>query len=193
MSPLEYSSSDASTRETAFTTCLMRRAEGRDFVVQVVGDVPSRRRYAAHARRLGLGDHIEWHGLLREGRARLYREATLLAAPCTIASFGVVLLEAMASGIPIVCADNVGFRQVIRDGAPGRFVSPSNPVDLARGIGAVLDDDALRADWARNGRSVAETRYAWPRVAIEGIYLEALAGPDRALAHSRRAVLVGAN
>jgi glycosyltransferase involved in cell wall biosynthesis len=88
----------------------------------------------------------------------------------------VILLEAFASGIPVVCADNIGFRQVIRDGAPGEFVPGDNPEELANGLAKVLDDPGLREDWGRRGRLVAEERYAWPIVArqIEQIYIEVL-------------------
>ena len=101
---------------------------GYDFELQVVGDGPTRPQYEAQAREHGVWDRVRWLGLLNEERPELYRQATLLAAPCTLASFGVVLLEAMASGTPVVCADNVGFRQVIRDDAPGLFVGePDRP------------------------------------------------------------------
>ncbi len=99
--------------------------EGRRFTVQVVGDGPLRPKYHHQARSLGVWDHIEWLGLLDKERPALYREATVFASPCVLASFGVVLLEAMASGTPVVCADNIGFRQVIRDGE--RIVYASLP------------------------------------------------------------------
>ena len=156
------------------------RDEGRDFVVQVVGDGPMRPVYHRQARSLGLWDRVEWLGLLDEERPRLYREATVFAAPCVLASFGVVLLEAMASGTPIVCADNVGFRQVIRDGAPGRFVPPGDAAALAAGIAEQLDDAGLRRDWGERGRAAAVERYSWPEVArrVEEVYLEILASKD---------------
>jgi phosphatidylinositol alpha-mannosyltransferase len=151
--------------------------EGRDVVLQVVGDGPLRPRYHHHARSAGVWDRVEWLGLRDKERPRLYREATVFAAPCVLASFGVVLLEAMASGTPIVCADNVGFRQVIRDDAPGRFVPPRDAAALAAGIGALLDDAAMRRDWAERGRRVAVERYSWPQVArqVEAVYLDVLA------------------
>ncbi len=157
------------------------RDEGREFVVQVVGDGPARRIYEQRTRKLGLWDRVEWLGLLKEERPRLYREATVFACPCVLASFGVVLLESLASGTPVVCADNIGFRQVIRDGAPGRFVPPHDPAGLARGIAEVLDDDALRADWSVRGRRVTEERFAWPQVArrVQDLYLEVLAEKGR--------------
>jgi len=150
--------------------------EGREFTVQVVGDGPMRPVYHRQARNLGVWDRIEWLGLLDKERPRLYREATVFASPCVLASFGVVLLEAMASGTPVVCADNIGFRQVIRDGAPGRFVTPSDPKALAAGIGELLDDDALRADWGARGRDIVVDRYSWPQVArqVEAVYSEIL-------------------
>lgn len=152
------------------------QADGYDFEVQVVGDGPARPLYEHHAKKAGVWDRIRWLGLLNEERPALYRQATVLAAPCTLASFGVVLLEAFASGIPVVCADNIGFRQVIRDGAPGEFVTGDDPAALARGLAKVLDDAQLRDDWGRRGRVVAEERYAWPIVArrIEEIYAEVL-------------------
>ncbi len=149
---------------------------GIDFRVQVIGDGPARPMYERQARRAGVWDRIEWLGLLNEERPEIYRNATVLAAPCTLASFGVVLLEGFASGIPIVCADNIGFRQVIRDGAPGEFVTGDDPTALADGLTKVLGDRRLQREWGAQGRMIAETRYSWPIVAerVEAIYREVL-------------------
>jgi glycosyltransferase involved in cell wall biosynthesis len=158
--------------------------QGRDFVVQVVGDGPMRPVYHRQAKSLGVSERVEWLGLLDRERPRLYREATVFAAPCVLASFGVVLLEALASGTPVVCADNIGYRQVIRDGAPGRFVPPSDAEALAAGIAEQLDDAELRREWGERGRRIAIERYSWPEVArrVEDLYLEVLqskrGGPD---------------
>lgn len=150
--------------------------DGLDFEVQVIGDGPARPIYEHHAKHVGVWDRIRWLGLLNDERPHYYRQATVLAAPCTLASFGVVLLEAFASGIPIVCADNIGFRQVIRDGAPGEFVPGDDPQALAAGLAKVLRDPQLCADWGVRGRQIAEERYAWPIIArrIQDIYVEVL-------------------
>ncbi len=154
-------------------------ASGREFVVQVAGDGPTRAVNERLAKRLGIADRIEWLGLIHDDLPRRYREATVLAAPCTLASFGVILVEALASGTPIVCADNVGFRQVIRDGAPGRFVPMRDPDALAVAIGDVLDDVTLQREWGARGRQVASERYDWPGVArqVEALYHEIADGP----------------
>ena len=147
---------------------------GRDFVIQVAGDGPARGVNQRLAKRLGIADRVEWLGLIHDDLPARYREATMLAAPCTLASFGVILIEALASGTPIVCADNVGFRRVLRDGAPGRFVPMRDPDALAVAIGAVLDDGPLRRRWGARGRQVAIERYDWPGVAlqVESVYRE---------------------
>jgi len=152
------------------------RRRGRDVVVQVAGSGPMKNHDEALARKLGVADRVEWLGLIHEELPRRYREAAVLAAPCTLASFGVILIEAAASGIPIVCADNVGFRQVIRDGMPGRFVPMNDPAALADGLDEVLGDSGLRADWATRGRAVAVERYAWSGVArqVSDLYYETL-------------------
>ncbi|MGD9694538.1 MAG: glycosyltransferase family 4 protein [Thermoleophilia bacterium] len=162
--------------DTLLEAARILKDEGRDFRVQVVGDGPMRPVYHRQAKSLGVWDRIDWLGLLDKERPRLYREATVFAAPCVLASFGVVLLEAMASGTPVVCADNIGFRQVIRDGAPGRFVPPRDAAGLAAGIAELLDDPAMRAEWGARGREVVVERYSWPRVAhrVEALYEEVL-------------------
>lgn len=162
--------------DTLLEATRILKDEGRDFTVQVVGDGPLRPRYHHQARSLGVWDRIEWLGLLDKERPRLYREATVFASPCVLASFGVVLLEAAASGTPVVCADNIGFRQVIRDGMPGRFVAPRDARELAAGIGALLDDEAARREWGERGRRLTVERYAWTEVTrrIEDLYLEIL-------------------
>lgn len=149
-------------------------AHGRDFVIQVAGDGPTQGMNERLARRLGIDDRIEWLGMIHDDLPKRYREATLLAAPCTLASFGVILIEALASGTPVVCADNVGFRNVIRDGAPGRFVPMRDPAAFARAIVETLDDAALRDEWAIRGRQIATERYDWPGVArcVEAVYRE---------------------
>ena len=147
---------------------------GREFVIQVAGDGPTRGVNERLAKRLGIADRIEWLGLIHDDLPERYRQATMLAAPCTLASFGVILIEALASGTPIVCADNVGFRRVIRDGAPGRFVPMRDPDALAAAIADVLDDGALREEWGTRGRRIASERYDWPGVAqrVEALYRE---------------------
>lgn len=152
------------------------QAEGREFILRVIGDGPARPVYERKARSLGIWDRVEWLGLLNEERPRFYREADVMAAPCVLASFGVVLLEALASGTPVVAADNVGFRQVIQGDVPGQFVSPHDPAALARGLAVLLDDPALAARVAVKGRTAVEAQFDWPRVTdrIEGIYREVL-------------------
>ncbi|MGD9571030.1 MAG: glycosyltransferase family 4 protein [Thermoleophilia bacterium] len=148
--------------------------EGRDFLVQVVGDGAGRDESQQLARDLGIAHRVEWLGTRDKDRPRIYREADVFACPCVLASFGVVLLEALASGTPVVCADNIGFNQVIRDGMPGRFHTPHDPRSLAAGIAELLDDAEARREWGALGRRLTEERYAWTEVAarIEAVYRE---------------------
>jgi hypothetical protein len=85
-----------------------------------------------------------------------------------------------------VCADNIGFRQVIRDGVPGRFVPPRDPAAMAAGIGELLDDPARREEWSERGRRLVVERYSWPSVTdrVEALYRDVLADqPGAGLIH----------
>jgi phosphatidylinositol alpha-mannosyltransferase len=88
-------------------------------------------------------------------------------------SFGMVLVEAMAAGVPVVASDIAGYREVVRDGEDGLLVPPGDPAALAAGVRRVLDDPALASRLRATGRARAE-RYSWDRVTdeIESIYRE---------------------
>jgi phosphatidylinositol alpha-mannosyltransferase len=81
-------------------------------------------------------------------------------------SFGIVLLEAMAAGTPIVASDLDAFRQVLDDGRLGAVTPVSDPVALAAACGSLLDDAARRAALAAAG-SEAVRRYDWSVVTGE--------------------------
>ncbi|MCS7002969.1 MAG: glycosyltransferase family 4 protein, partial [Dehalococcoidia bacterium] len=85
--------------------------------------------------------------------ARYYRTATVCCAPSTGGeSFGIVLLEAMASGKPVVASNIRGYAAVLTDGVEGYLAPPKDVTALAAGIGQLLANPALRAELGANGR-----------------------------------------
>jgi phosphatidylinositol alpha-mannosyltransferase len=91
-------------------------------------------------------------------------------------SFGVVLVEAMAAGVPVVASDIAGYREVVRDGVDGLLVPPGDAAALAAAVRRVLGDPALAGRLREAGRARAAT-YSWERVSdqVEAIYAD-LAG-----------------
>jgi phosphatidylinositol alpha-mannosyltransferase len=89
-------------------------------------------------------------------------------------SFGLVLVEAMAAGLPVVATDIPGYREVVRDGVDGLLVPPRDPIALADAAARVLDDPGAARMYAQAGRERAG-RYSWDHVAreIEEAYAEA--------------------
>ena len=101
----------------------------------------------------------------REELPRYYRTATLFCAPSTgFESFGIVLLEAMAAGVPIVASDITGYRQVLTHEHEGMLVPPYEPEAIARAVTALLQDARTRQHMAHAGR-VTAARYDWTHIA----------------------------
>lgn len=96
---------------------------------------------------------------------RYYRSADVYCSPSTgNESFGIVLLEAMASGTPVVASDIVGYRAVVSHGRDGLLTPARDPVRLAEALVTLAHDPELRRRMGEAGREKA-LGYSWPRVA----------------------------
>jgi phosphatidyl-myo-inositol alpha-mannosyltransferase len=107
-----------------------------------------------------------------EALPRYYATADIFCSPAIgQESFGIVLLEAMASGKPVVASDIPGYRTVVAPGENGLLVPPRNPKEIARAIVTLAGNPGLAASLGERARQTA-LRYDWPIVvdALEAIY-----------------------
>jgi phosphatidylinositol alpha-mannosyltransferase len=113
-----------------------------------------------------LDAHLHFLGQVDdEEKASALRSADVYCAPNTGGeSFGIVLVEAMAAGTPVVASDLDAFRRVLKDGEAGRLVTVDDSDALAAALVEVLADDALRARYTTAGRA-AVRQYDWSVVA----------------------------
>ena len=142
----------------------------------VVGD-GHRRRSFQRSVPAALRDDVHFVGPAIASRPSYYATCDIFCSPVAIASFGMTLLEAMASGKPIVATDNVGYRDLL---GPGEavLVPRGSPEAFADAIGALLADDVRRKEMGENGLRKA-ARYSWDRVVEEtlALYHEILSRP----------------
>jgi phosphatidylinositol alpha-mannosyltransferase len=130
----------------------------------VVGGGPQERearRYVATRRLVG----VEFLGRVSDDeKTQLFRTADVFVSPATGGeSFGIVLLEAMAAGAPIVASDIHGYKGVVRRGREGLLVPPHEPKQLAASIARLLREHDLAAEMSAAGIVRAE-EFSWPRV-----------------------------
>jgi phosphatidyl-myo-inositol alpha-mannosyltransferase len=147
---------------------LLVAGDGRDRVLlrSLPGDLRSR------ILRLGTVAH--------EALPRYHAAADVFVSPATgQESFGIVLVEAMAAGVPVVASDIEGYREVVRDGVDGLLVPPNDPNALAAAVRRVLSEPELAAALKAAGRSRAQA-FSWQAVAprLEAVY-------DRVLSATR--------
>jgi len=145
----------------------------------VVGDGPERPRLERMAGKLGLEDAIRFTTFVSEDRLRaLYRQAGVFVLPARydpagrdIEGFGIVLLEAMASGRPVIGARVGGIPSAIRE-SWGRLYTPENAVELAAHLKALLEEPRLANQMGMSGRQAVEGIYNWKYIAqrMEDIY-----------------------
>jgi phosphatidylinositol alpha-mannosyltransferase len=112
-----------------------------------------------------LRPHVELLGLVSdEDKPRVYASGDVYCAPNTHGeSFGIVLIEAMATGTPVVASDLEAFRRVLEDGRAGVLVPVGDPASLATALADLLGDADRRKQLAEVGREVVE-QYDWSTV-----------------------------
>ena len=98
-----------------------------------------------------------------------YQEATLFVFPTRADCLGVVVLEALHSGLPVIATSVGGIPDMIQNGVNGILIEPDNPQELANAISWLLKDKASRDTLARNAVSTLENRY-YNRITLENAF-----------------------
>ena len=138
----------------------------RDVRLAVVGGGPMELRARGTAEELGIAASVDFLGAASpEDLPRLYSGCDVYCAPGLGGeTLGIVLLEAMASGAPVVASRIPGYDETIRDGVDGVLVPPAEPDALASALVSVLNDEPRRKALAAAGLQRVQ-EYAWPRIA----------------------------
>jgi phosphatidylinositol alpha-mannosyltransferase len=117
--------------------------------------------------------NVEFLGRVSDAeKAQLFKTADIFVSPATgRESFGIVLLEAMAAGSPIVCSDIHGYKGVVQRSRQASLVPPRDPRSLAAAIKQLLADEELRRRMAAAGLERAE-QFGWDRITerVEAYY-----------------------
>ena len=130
---------------------------------------------------------VVFAGRVNRLRPRYLASADVLCSPCSLASFGMVVLEGMSAGVPVVATRLPGFARVMRDGVDGVMVDePDDDVGFAAALGRVLSDPALGARMGAAGRRRALQHFAWPVVVDRLEELYARLGAQRVTPPLRR-------
>jgi glycosyltransferase involved in cell wall biosynthesis len=145
---------------------ILRRV-GCLFHLEIIGSGPQREALQAQAQQLGLADRVELSGPQpHDAVCFAYQRASVFVLPCVVASNGDrdgipnVLLEAMASGVPVISTPVSGIPELIQSGLDGLLVPPNDPAVLAAAIDTLLGSQELRERLARAARAKIESAFS---------------------------------
>jgi len=108
-----------------------------------------------------------------------YKSATLFVFPTRDDCLGVVILEALHCGLPVIATSVGGVPDMIENGVNGILVKADNPRELANAISLLLNDDALRRKLAANARPVLTNRYYKGRITLKEALMQSISELDR--------------
>ena len=129
-----------------------------------LSDPAERRRLCHTVRDLELSDHVRLCGALATAEvAERLRESDVLLVPSLMEGLPTVVLEAMASGVPVVATDCGGVSEAMTDGREGLLVAPREAEALAQALERLWRDPALRARMGEAGRQTATSRFELDR------------------------------
>ncbi len=146
------------------------RLRGRRVRLEIIGTGPLRERLKAQATHLGLEDRVRLLGAQPyEAVCLAYRRASVFALPCRVAADGDrdgipnVLLEAVASGVPVVSTPVSGVPELIECDRSGLLVEPNNPGMLADALDRILESPELRARLTEAARAKLDAHFSLDR------------------------------
>lgn len=131
-------------------------------------DDPEGARLNERAEALGVADRVRLLGRVsRTDMPSILQDSDLVLCTPWYEPFGMVPLEAMSAGTPVVASAVGGLRDTVRDGLTGDLVAPRNPAELAGAVGRLLADPARRRRYAQAGTQRVRECYTWSHVAHE--------------------------
>ena len=139
----------------------------KEVVLVIAG--PDAAGYGATIRQLvaqhGVDERVIFTGMLAgEQKLAALVDADLLALPSFHENFGLVVIEALAAGTPVVVSDQVNLHPEVTSAGVGGVV-PTDPPALARELDRWLDDEPLRRSVAEKGPALVRQRYDWNQIA----------------------------
>jgi 1,4-alpha-glucan branching enzyme len=148
--------------------------EDREYRVEIVGEGPGRQQLEARAAELGIADRLSFAGYLPDDALReRYRRAAVTVFPSVYEPFGLVALESMAAGTPVVAFETGGVPEFVDHGEQGLLVPPGDADATAAAVDALLADPDRRARMGEQARRRAE-QFDWGVVVdnLEALYEE---------------------
>jgi len=131
---------------------------------------PEARRLSELACQLGVADRVRLHGsVAREDMPAILRSADVVACTPWYEPFGIVPLEAMACGVPVVASAVGGMLDTVVHDVTGRLVTPNRPAEVADAINHLMRDEFLRHSLGAAGCDRARARYSWDRIAADTV------------------------
>jgi len=136
------------------------------WTLSLAGDGPEWTALVAQATRNGVLDRIKFLGWTGKDKlAAIYRTADVFVLPSRDEGMSNAMLEAMATGLPVICSDVPGIRDVISDGVNGLIVPPEHPPALLAALAQMIDDSESRIAMGRAARTHVTRQFSWTRAA----------------------------
>ncbi len=160
---------------------LIESAKYVDATYIIVGSGDKEAELKRFAARRGVRKKVIFAGRVDGRELPEYYAATdvfVLPSVSRLEAFGIVALEAMASGKPVIVSDIPGVNEVIEEGVQGIRAKPMDSKDIAEKINVLLRDEGIRKRMGSAGRKLVEERYTWKKVVekIEAVYSEVVEG-----------------
>jgi glycosyltransferase involved in cell wall biosynthesis len=145
----------------------------------IVGDGDLREKYRREAEVMGIGNQVMFTGRVSDAQLPVYYQSadiTLLPSTTMGEAFGLVLIESMACGTPVIASNLPGVRAVVEPGLDGLLVEPGNHEDLAVSITQLLENPTLLKSLGHAGRQKAVQHYDWRDIGerLEVIYRDVI-------------------
>lgn len=167
-------------------------SKGYDLALVIVGEGDERPRLEALRAELGLGDRVHLLGY-RSDTADLYQAMDVYALSSLREGLPNVLLEAMATELPVAATRIAGVPRLVRDGENGLLIEPGSVEELAGALGRLVDDAELRSRLGQAGRRLIESSYSLRARMdrIRAIYDSLLGRPTAPLSEPACAAVLG--